>query len=952
LAETDPERDARDAAIASTLSPPIAADPAITATASGGYFGATIPATAAVLSGDIPRGTSIGRYLVLGALGRGGMGVVYAAYDPELDRKLAIKVFRGVAHDGSSRTRMQREAQALARLSHPNVIAAFDVGEYEESLFIAMELVDGGTLRHWQTERGWREILDGYIAAARGLAAAHAAGLVHRDFKPDNVLVGPEKRVRVTDFGLVRVVEDASAPTPSSPSGLRDSDLTIDGAVLGTPGYMSPEQVAGEKAGERTDQFSWCVALWEALYKQLPFAGASLDEINHNMRTTPPRALAETPVPRRVERVLARGLAVDPEDRWPSLDALVAALQRALPRRRLPWIASAAAVLVASIVAVAATRHVSQPSAAPELCTGVDRRLVGVWDAHTRRTIRDVFIATKSPYAVPSFAGIAKVLDAFAGKWTAAVTESCEATRIRGEQTDEVQSLRQDCYDQRLDQVRALTRVLAGADADLVARGDEVLTGLDTSLSTCANVAALKAPRKVPAEIHSKVAEIYTQIHEADADVDTGNYAPAAAIAHKAVDEAAEAHWDPVTADALLVQGRACGHGNAAALTAFSAAAWAAMRGKRDDLLARAALDAAGTLAVGLDKADVAEVWIELAKAALARIGTDPSLEVQIASTDGLIAAARGDLDAAVAFHEKAFAEARRDFGDHDARLVRLEGDLAASLLRSGAFAKAAEHLEHAIVLRTASVGPDHPDLAILWSNLATAYMDAHEPAKAKAAFARALALREKISGKDSPEMMGTLANYAQLLAKTGDNETAATMIERARKIAAVEPGTGASMYHTLLTMYGDILLNAGRLADARAMYGQALVLEENAKSSIMPATLASRARLAEVEHAWKDAQTFAERSIAGYETAGGKNNPALWRPLTILAKAKVALGKRAQARPLFVRAIAIGEKAQLPAENLAPARAALAQLAPPSHAASPAAASPTGVASKRDRTP
>src|SRR5262245_38853464 len=227
-------------------------------------------------------GDRVGRYLVLSSLGAGGMGVVFAAYDPQLDRKIALKLLRsGLA--GSSkdaRTRLQREAQAIAQLSHPNVVSVYDVGTTTDGdLYIAMEFVEGDTLTTWLKKypRTWREIIDVFLQAARGLFAAHSVGLLHRDFKPDNVLVGGDGRVRVTDFGLARSVitpEEAVRPGSSGPSAL-NAELTATGTVLGTPRYMAPEQLTGPDIDARADQFSFCVALYEALWGVHPLPGAT-----------------------------------------------------------------------------------------------------------------------------------------------------------------------------------------------------------------------------------------------------------------------------------------------------------------------------------------------------------------------------------------------------------------------------------------------------------------------------------------------------------------------------------------------------------------------------------------------------------------------------------------------------------------------------------------------------
>ena len=246
-----------------------------------------------VVEGSLPPGAPIGRYLVLERLGQGGMGVLYTAHDPQLQRVVAIKVLRSRADKDASQTagqaRLLREAQAMAQLSHPNVVPVYDSGPYGSGIFIAMELVRGSTLDHWVKlkPRSWREVLAVFVMAGRGLEAAHAAGLVHRDFKPANVLVGEDGRPRVTDFGLARATRALTLPeTTETPEAVMrsgpitlDEPLTLAGSMMGSPGYMAPEQYVGAATTNATDQFAFCVSLYEALYGVRPFVAKTLPEL-------------------------------------------------------------------------------------------------------------------------------------------------------------------------------------------------------------------------------------------------------------------------------------------------------------------------------------------------------------------------------------------------------------------------------------------------------------------------------------------------------------------------------------------------------------------------------------------------------------------------------------------------------------------------------------------------
>jgi len=297
-----------------------------------------------VTAGDLATGARIGRYVIIEKVGAGAMGVVYGAYDPELDRKIALKLIKpGHGIKDTAQARLLREAKTIARLAHPNVVAVHDAGVLEDQVFLAMEFIAGGTIKNWLDDkpRSWREVLDVFIAAGRGLVAAHAAGLVHRDFKPDNVLLDKEGRPRVVDFGIARQAvgsdDDSDAAVSAQPdpaATLRESSsaaplltLTKTGTVVGTPAYMAPEQFLGERGDERSDQFSFCVALYEALYGVRPFAGNDFLSISVNVTTEQLRPLPkDRDVPAWIRRLILRGLKADPAARWDSMASLIRAL--------------------------------------------------------------------------------------------------------------------------------------------------------------------------------------------------------------------------------------------------------------------------------------------------------------------------------------------------------------------------------------------------------------------------------------------------------------------------------------------------------------------------------------------------------------------------------------------------------------------------------------------------
>jgi serine/threonine protein kinase/tetratricopeptide (TPR) repeat protein len=559
-----------------------------------------------------------GRYVLLGRLGSGGMGVVDAAYDPTLDRKVALKLLRpndGGTVDTAARGRLLREARALARLSHPNVVHVYEVGTLEDQqVYIAMEYIEGQTLQAWQKEarRPFRDVLARYRAAGHGLQAAHEAGLVHRDFKPDNVILGKDGRVVVLDFGLA-VAPEASAPAEAvtAPVETATSDTTTarlgrgakDGApaitgtepaatsgsvddaasgarpgsdsgpapaarpldrytvdVVGTRPYMAPEQHVGRPLDARTDQYSFCLALYEGLYGQRPFAEtrppgeieASTDagaeqaaaaaaprpswlvrqKFRRRVQPPPP----ESDVPGWLRQVILRGLSADPAERWPSMADLLVELSRDPAARRRRWVAVLGAMAIIAALGVAYGRARHERSL---LCQGAAQKLAGVWDAGRRGQLQGVFESAAAG-ADAAFARVVHTLDSYAGRWIDLHTSACEATHLRGEQSEELLDLRMQCLTERLDALRATVNVLVVADSAVVAKASSAVTALPP-LDDCANAALLRAPVRPPADpaTREQLVELRRRLAETRAQSNVGKLPDARALGYRPFEAAA-----------------------------------------------------------------------------------------------------------------------------------------------------------------------------------------------------------------------------------------------------------------------------------------------------------------------------------------------------------------------------------------------------------------------------
>ena len=755
--------------------------------------------------GELPAalvpGAQVGRYVVLRVVARGGMGTVARAYDPELDRRVALKLLRPElwrAAGAELRAQLQREAVVMARLAHPNVVTVFDVGTWGEQVFIAMEYVAGSTLARWHEDRPWRERLDACLAAAAGLAAAHRAGVIHRDVKPANILCG-DGRVLVGDFGL---------------AALEGADP---GLVAGTPGYMAPEQMEGRAADERSDQFSFCVTAWEVLSGKRPFAGSNLDELHAAIRRGPPARSGRGPEA-RVLAVLARGLAEAPEDRHPSMTALAAALERAAaPRIRRRWFAAGAGLAAAGLGAAL----LFGPSGAdgPRCGDGRDR-IAATWNPDRRAALLA---------AVPGGERFTDRIDAHARGWVAAYTDACRATHERGEQSPAMLDQRMSCLGGQLRQLDALLdAVAAGGDPARPFAAIEAAHALPRADRCSAEaIAGRGRPASYPRDpdARRRAAAVDRLLDEAEARHALADLDREKSLLERAVVDAA-ALGDPVRhGRALLALGILQLRMNqvAEAKKSLEQAGLVSAEGHDDETSAGAAAEMLSLV----NQQELSGAEIDLRERTLERElarRPDPDLVARFELQRGMIAHDRGDLDGALAHAEKGLALAQRARGADDpgvASALRFVGGLRSM---RGDNAGAAVALRRAVDLVEKSYGPDHPDVAAGLSLLARSVAEGGDPAKAVELLRRSLAIREKVFGPDHPDVAQSLGNLATALEMTGDLAGARRAYERA--LAIEEKALGKDSWESApsIASLAGIMAAQGDPA-ARATYERAVAL-------------------------------------------------------------------------------------------------------------------------------
>ncbi len=883
----------------------------------------------------------IGRFTVLATVGRGAMGVVYACYDELLDRKVAVKVLNLEVTREHAAASLQREAQALARLSHPNVVAIHDIGSLGERVYLAMEFVDGQTLGAWlhAAPRGWRDVLRVILAAGDGLAAAHDKGLIHRDIKPDNIMVGADGRVRVMDFGLAHTDERGPASRggerPRGPDALA-AELARTGSLMGTPAYMASEQFLGDPIDARADQFSLCATAWEALYGQPPFAGDSLLPLASNVTTgtlTPPPA--STKVPAWLRRVLERGLRPRPEDRHPDTRALLLALRADPTRRRLLAGLTAGAL---GVTLAGYGVHAAVEQQAVDACAAAGAVIDSDWNDDTRAALERSFLATGRAYAPTTYAHTVPWFDRWAEAWRAAATLGCRAHTIDHAWDDDLRLRADDCLAEARGSFTALVRELGETDDTGLARATSAAAGL-ASAEACTRPEALRQrPMTLPGQ-RDEVLAVRAQLAQAASLEASGRYKDGLELARAAQLAARATGWAPVVAQAELrfasLIDRAGDYAEAeASLLRALAAAGAAQT-------PHLALTAASELVylVGYRRSRPAEgkVWAESVQLQLALLPGEHPLER--ADLDNHRAASEymlGNYDESARLYTAALALREGQLGPDHPRIADSLNNLAGALYAKGANDEAAALYTRALRLNEATLGPDHPQIAMTLGNLALVYQSTGAYTEAIRLLTRANAIRVATLGEDNPAMASGLSNLALVHEAMGDNEAAAGLFLRAlalqeRALGADHPQVADSL-HNLAT----VRFATGDLDEATRLLGRALAIYEQVEKD-HPSAASSLAALAEIHHVrgqYAEALRLYTRALAILEPALGPDHPNVAHVLTGLGLTYTSMGRAAEAVPLLERAVALRTAASVQAEELAISRFALARALAPAASA------------------
>ncbi|MCH9686336.1 MAG: tetratricopeptide repeat protein, partial [Deltaproteobacteria bacterium] len=873
-----------------------------------------------------------GRYLLIGEIGKGGMGVVHRAYDPKLQREVALKCVRPDRASPQTRGRLIREARAMAQLNHRNVVRVYDVESWDEQLLLAMELVEGQNLRAWLRAhaRPWTEVVRLLCDAGDGLAAAHRAGLLHRDFKPANVLVCTDGEVKVTDFGMAQV--DESAPNSLLTSSLHswtgdelpdsadlDERLTEDGQVVGTPAYMPPEQLRGGLLTTAADQYAFCSSVWEALTGRLPFE--DLDEplrgraLLARKRAGPPSWPTPGPaVPRRIIDVIGRGLSPDPADRWPSMYPLLEALRRNPSRRRRHWVVAAA--LPALVAAgLGARAHARARSLAA--CDLEGDAIATAWNDARARSIGAAFSTTQVPNAATAWDRVRARIDPLVDDWRRVRTAVCVEAEVDGTRSAQMLARARSCLDEHSARIRTLAEQWSAPTAEIIDRAVNVawrLSGVDG----CSDDAELRHRTPPPADPTQRQTSqaLLVRLAEAAALESIGKCDDAEQGVEQVLRDAIRDDDASMIAKAHTSLGLVhdCqGHYDQAEQSLRRGLAQAYALG--DDMEVIRAVNAL-VLVVGLRLArhDEGKRWAWFAHMTRERLGLadDHPLASDTLNRLAIVHTVEGSYPEAEAGFRRVLTIQRAALGEDHPALAATTNNLGNVLQDQGLEEDALVAYQRALAIHEATVGPDHLDVAIALNNIGNVHLQRGEYEQAGVVFRRALSIRERSLAPGHPLIASTLTAVGNVEHGLGRYEQSIRVQRRA--LEAIEASVGPDHPHAgaILHNMGLAMDSMGQAEESIATLRRALDIRSNALGADHPdvaQTLHATAK-AQVRHGDPESALVAfERALEIRTKRFGPRHVLVGQVWFWMGRAEAARGRSDDAADHFERAVSIFEQ-------------------------------------------
>lgn len=781
----------------------------------------------------------VDRYVLGRMLGAGGLGIVFEAWDPKLERHVAVKLVRNRRRRAEVRgaERFLREAQALARLSHPNVVGVYGVGTCEDgkTVYVVMEHVGGQTLRTWGDEstRTPEALLDVFCAAARGLAAAHAAGIVHRDFKPDNVMVDEDGRVRVLDFGLALMgehgtdssgLDSLSGSTPAVGESSMDGRLTEVGLVMGTPVYMSPEQHLGRPVSPASDQYSFCVAFLRMLWQgRKVFAGRTPREMaiaKARGRVEPrPEVVG---APRWLEAVLIRGLQPEPDDRWPSMDALLAALEGRGEGTRWGVVAGVVGLVTAAVAGLALSTPTERD------CAQGSRRMDTAWNREAREEASEAIVGSVGSRGAGVVERLEGQLDADVEAWRSAYLNTCDA-HAAAQIDDGMFDRRMSCLRKRAAQRERLISE-AAVDSDQASRIPEALLQLD-AIPACVDDEALAQAgvlwplpddpgRRAEAEA---ARELLTQISELSR---AGKFEAAQEVFTHVTPRIMALGFDPLVAELRYTQAQVSaeqGDRDRAAELYEDALAAAEACG-HDFVAAGVASDLVFLYSTAFRRFEDAERLMAHANALMERAGQPSQLKRKLAHSSMSFYSRQQRYEEALGVMEAVLPErAPQTVRERYAYSISLN-NLALLHMRTGDDRRAEGLLVEALALREEALGADHPKLGTLHLNIAKAMAKNGKYTDAEPHLTLSISLLSAF-GADNLAVARPFIARGVVRKKQGRFAEARTDYERALELARA--GGRVQMEALVLANLGNLEKRSGNLDRALERHVEALAMRE-----------------------------------------------------------------------------------------------------------------------------